>query len=182
LLSFYLVKKTLDPMEGGGTCRDVCKELGIAYEGRDLKTGFDATKPESYADLGRFDFVWMHPPYFQLVRYNPSDSRCLSNAATLEAFEAALRSVFRNCRGVLTDRGKLAVLIGDCKLDGRYLGLPFLTFNAAVAEGFQLAAPEIIRFGHGSTSSSRVYSTSFIPRLHDVCLVLEPTFSKSTTG
>ena len=36
-----------------------------------------------------------------------------------------------------------------------------------------LAAPEIIRFGHGSTSSKRIDSTSFIPRLHDGCLVLE---------
>ena len=45
--------------------------------------------------------------------------------------------------------------------------------NAAVAEGYWLAAPEIIRFGHGATSSSKVYRTSFIPSLHDVCLVLE---------
>src|SRR5262249_43812569 len=152
--------RVCDPMQGGGTCRDVCRELGISYEGRDLKTGFDATKPKWYVDLGRFDFVWIHPPYFRMVAYNPSDSRCLSNAATLEVFEDALRLVFRNCRDVLAERGKLAVLIGDGKYDGRYMGLPFRTFNAAIAEGFQLAAPETIRFGHGSTSSSRVYSTS----------------------
>jgi hypothetical protein len=177
LLRFYGSRRTLDPMEGGGTCRDVCGELGIAYVGRDLKTSFDATKSESFAGLGLFDFVWLHPPYFQMVRYNPADSRCLSNAATLEAFVTALRSVFRNCGRVLTERGKLAVLIGDGKHDGRYMGLPFRLFNAAEEEGYRLAAPEIIRFGHGSTSSKRIYSTSFIPRLHDVCLVLEPTTS-----
>ena len=175
LLSFYIPHRVLDPMEGGGTCRDVCKQLQIPYEGRDLRTGFDATKAESFAELGRFDFIWLHPPYFQMVRYNPADSRCLSNAATLEVFVTALRSVFRNCGRVLTERGKLAVLIGDGKHDGRYMGLPFRMFNAAEEEGYQLAAPEIIRFGHGSTSSKRIYSTSFIPRLHDVCLVLEPT-------
>ena len=166
--------RTLDCMEGGGTCRDVCKELGIAYEGRDLRAGFDATRAESFEGLGKFDFVWLHPPYWQMIRYN-ANSRCLSNAPTLEAFVSALRSVFANCRRVLSERGKLAVLMGDGKHEGRYMGLPFRTLNAAEAEGYQLAAPEIIRFGHGSTSSRRVYSTSFIPRLHDVCLVLEPT-------
>jgi hypothetical protein len=181
LLLFYRVKKTLDPMEGGGTCRDVCKELGIAYEGRDLRAGFDATRPESFQGLGSFDFVWLHPPYWQMIRYNDSNPRCLSNARTMDAFVAALRSVFRNCRGVLAERGKLAVLMGDGKQDGKYLGLPFRTLNAAEAEGFQLAAPEIIHFGHGATSSAKVYTTSFIPRLHDVCLVLEPT-SHSNSG
>ncbi len=161
-------------MQGGGTCRDVCRELGIAYEGRDLKTGFDATNAESFEGLGCFDFIWLHPPYWQMILYNESDRRCLSNTPTLEAFVTALRAVFRNCHRVLSERGKLAVLMGDGKHEGRYLGLPFRTFNAAEAEGYQLAAPEIIRFGHGSTSSKKVYSTSFIPRVHDVCLVLEP--------
>jgi hypothetical protein len=175
LLKFYVPRRVLDPMQGGATCRDVCKELGIDYEGRDLRDGFDATRQESFWRQGYFDFVWLHPPYWNMVRYNPSDSRCLSNAPTLEAFVAALRSVLRNCRSILTENGKIAVLMGDGKHRGHYLGLPFHTFNAAAAEGLRLAAPEIIRFGHGSTSSTKVYSTSFIPRLHDVCLVLEPT-------
>src|SRR5512135_155864 len=84
------------------------------------------------------------------------------------------------CRAVLAQHGKLAVLMGDGKHAGQYMGLPFRTLNAAEAEGYRLAAPEIIRFGHGSTSSRRVYATSFIPRLHDVCLVLEPTENPAT--
>ena len=83
LLMFYRPRRVLDCMEGGGTCRDVCKELAISYEGRDLKAGFDATRAESFAGLGTFDFVWLHPPYWQMIRYN-SDGRCLSNAPTLE--------------------------------------------------------------------------------------------------
>jgi hypothetical protein len=173
LLRYYRPKRVFDPMEGGGTCRDVCLSLGIPYEGRDLKGGFDATNPEHYRGLGRFDFVWMHPPYFQMVRYNPGDARCLSNARTVKDFTAALRSVLRNCGSVLAERGRLAALIGDGKHEGRYLGLPFRTMNAAAAEGYWFAAPEIIRFGHGATSSRRSYSGSFIPRVHDVCLVLE---------
>ena len=153
LLMFYRPRRVLDPMEGGGTCRDVCKELAISYEGRDLKAGFDATRAESFAGLGTFDFVWLHPPYWQMIRYN-SDGRCLSNAPTLEAFVTGLRLVLRNCRAVLAPRGKLAVLMGDGKHAGQYMGLPFRTLNAAEAEGYWLAAPEIIRFGHGSSRIS----------------------------
>lgn len=175
LLLYYKPQHVLDPMEGGGTCRDVCRALEIRYEGRDLKAGFDATRREDFSGLGRFDFIWLHPPYFQMVRYNPSDPRCLSNAGTAKKFIGRIRQVLRNCRDVLSERGKLAVLIGDGKHDGRYLALPFRVMNAAVAEGFWLAAPEIIRFSHGATSSRRSYSGAFIPRVHDVCLVLERT-------
>ena len=160
-------------MQGGGTCRDVCVELGIAYEGRDLKTGFDATRPESFRNFGFFDFIWMHPPYWNMVRYNEQSTRCLSSASSVKEFVGGLRAVLRNCHSVLAPDGKLAVLMGDGKHEGRYLGLPFRTMNAAVAEGFWLAAPEIIRFGHGATSSAKTYRSVFIPRLHDVCLVLE---------
>jgi hypothetical protein len=173
LLNFYQPRRVLDPMEGGGTCRDVCRELGIDYQGRDLKRGFDATDAGAFETLGKFDFIWTHPPYWQMVRYNPGDTRCLSNGASVTEFVQQKRRVFQNCRGALTPGGKLAVLIGDGKHEGRYLGLPFRLMSAAAAEGFWLAAPEIIRFGHGATSSRKPYSTAFIPRLHDVCLVLE---------
>jgi hypothetical protein len=175
LLKFYRPRTVLDVMEGGGTCRDVCTELGIPYEGRDLRAGFDATKPESFRDLGTFDFIWLHPPYWQMIRYNQNDERCLSNAPTIGVFLGLLAWVLRNCRSVLSARGKLAVLIGDGKHEGQYMGLPFRTLNVAASEGFWLAAPEIVRFSHGATSSSKVYTTAFIPRLHDVCLVLAPT-------
>src|SRR5262249_22086675 len=53
------------------------------------------------------------------------------------------------------------------------LALPFRTMNAAAAEGLELAAPEIIRFSHGTTSArTKAYPVSLIPRVHDVCLVL----------
>jgi hypothetical protein len=173
LLNFYKPGVVLDSMEGGGTCRDVCRELGIEYEGRDLRRGFDATDAGAFARLGMFDFIWLHPPYWQMVRYNAGEPRCLSNAPTLDWFLEQLQRVFRNCRGALRPGGKLAVLMGDCRVQGRYLGLPFLAMNAAADVGFWLAAPEIIRFSHGTTSSRQRYTTAFIPRLHDVCLVLE---------
>jgi hypothetical protein len=172
LLRYYRPRRVLDPMQGGGTCRDVCAALGIAYQGLDLRSGFDATSPGAFTGLGQFDFIWLHPPYWKMVRYN-DDERCLSNAPTMREFVGRLRLVLRNCLGVLAKGGKLAVLMGDGKHEGRYMALPFRAMRAASLEGYWLAAPEIIRFGHGSTSSAKFYASSFIPRLHDVCLVLE---------
>jgi hypothetical protein len=142
-------------------------------QGRDLRCGFDATDATAFERLGTFDFIWLHPPYWQMVRYNAGEPRCLSNAPTLDWFIEQIKRVFRNCRGALRPGGKLAVLMGDCRVQGRYLGLPFLLMNAAASVGFWLAAPEIIRFSHGATSSRQRYTTAFIPRLHDVGLVLE---------
>jgi len=172
LLQFFRPRRVLDPMSGGGTCRDVCEDLGIACRAFDLRSGFDATSAESFRELGTFDFVWLHPPYWRMIRYG-KDERCLSNAPTLDDYLAQLQAVLRNCATVLAPRGRIAVLMGDGKHDGEYLGLPFRTMNIAAAEGLWLACPEIVRFSHGATSSSKVYRTSFIPRLHDVCLVLK---------
>lgn len=172
LLNYYHPKRVLDPMCGGGTCADVCKELGIDYRAQDLRRGFDAAKPVHFADVGLFDFVWMHPPYWNMIHYS-DDPRCLSNAESLPDFLEKLRAVIRNCVSVLVEGGHVAILMGDGKHKGEYLGLPYRTLQAAAAEGLWLAAPEIIRFSHGASSSAKQYSSSFIPRLHDVCLVLK---------
>jgi len=172
LLMFFQPSSVLDPMAGSGTCRDVCRELGIHCESYDLSSGFDATEGSRYRELGRFDFVWLHPPYWRMLHYG-DDPRCLSNAPTASDFFERLRLVIRNCADVLNANGKLAILMGDGKHQGEYLALPFRTMSLAMAEGLWLACPEIVRFSHGSSSSAKEYRTSFIPRLHDICLVLK---------
>ena len=172
LLCYYTPTRVLDPMCGGGTCPDVCAELGIECRGLDIKRGFDAANPSHYCNLGTFDFIWLHPPYWKMICYN-EDPRCLSNACTLEELLRRLQRVIHNCLGVLSERGHMAILMGDGKDKGEYLGLPFHTLWAAHAEGLWLAAPEIIRFSHGASSSTKQYHHAFIPRLHDVCLVLK---------
>lgn len=170
LLQYFRPRNLLDPMQGSGTAGDVAKSLGIVYQGFDLTTGFDATNPRSFDGLGGFDMVWLHPPYFDLIKYN-DDSRCLSRSATLGNFCEQLRAVLRNCAGVLTEHGHLAVLIGDITRRGRYFGLPFHTWAAAQAIGLELACPEIVRLSHGATSNYKRYDFSFIPRVHDICFV-----------
>ena len=172
LLKFYRPNRVLDPMCGSGTCADVCRELDVDCLAHDLHRGFDATKPAHFANIGLFDFVWMHPPYWNMVHYS-EDPRCLSNAQSLPDFLQKLRAAIRNCVGVLAEGGHVAILMGDGKHKGEYLGLPYRTLQVAAAEGLWLAAPEIIRFSHGASSSAKQYNSSFIPRLHDVCLVLK---------
>jgi hypothetical protein len=151
----------------------VCEELGIECVSKDVRSGFDATDPAAFRGIGEYDLVWLHPPYWRMIRWS-DDPRCLANAPTLGEFFGKLRAVFRNCAGVLRPTGVLAVLMGDWRHEGKYQALPFRTFAAAEAEGFVLAAPEIIRFSHGTTSAAeKEYPVSIIPRVHDVCLVLK---------
>lgn len=172
LLLYFRPKLVLDPMTGSGTCRDVCQELDVGCISFDLTAGLDACDAENYSQLRGVDFVWLHPPYWKLIVYN-NDPRCLSQAPTLDAFFAKLRELFRCCRSALVNGGKIAVLMGDGRERGTYWGLPYRTLQAAEAEGLWLAAPEIVRFCHGATSSKREYGHAFIPLLHEVCWVLE---------
>ncbi|UUO05001.1 site-specific DNA-methyltransferase [Blastopirellula sp. J2-11] len=172
LLRYFQPKSVLDPMMGSGTCRDVCRELGIPCHSMDVRKGQDAADRASYADCEPVDFVWMHPPYWRMIRYN-DDPRCLSNAPSLDDFLDRMELVLRNCQGVLRPRGKIAVLIGGYSDRGRYQPLPHLLVARAIQVGLWPACTEIIRFQHGNTSSRKTYQSSFIPRLHDVCLVFE---------
>src|SRR5215469_8708291 len=48
LLYFRPQGLVFDPMQGSGTCRDVCAELGIACLSWDIHQGFDACDPRSF--------------------------------------------------------------------------------------------------------------------------------------
>jgi hypothetical protein len=78
LILKYGATRVADPMQGSGTCRDVVnglnkyKRIGISYWGGDLREGFDLTKQ----DLpGKFDFVWIHPPYWNIIKYSSNNSK-----------------------------------------------------------------------------------------------------------
>ena len=172
LLQYYQPEHVLDPMMGSGTCQDVCRELEIACTSMDIRIGDDAANPSCYQGFGKVDFVWMHPPYWKMIRYN-EDPNCLSNAPTLDVFLDRMMCVLQNCRTVLNKNGKIAVLIGGYSLQGRYQPLSQLIMSRAIEIGLWPATTEIIRFQHGNTSSRRSYNSSFIPGLHDTCMVFE---------
>ncbi|MEZ6061103.1 MAG: hypothetical protein R3C19_12125 [Planctomycetaceae bacterium] len=171
LIQYYGARSVLDPMTGGGTCRDVCRELKIRCHSMDIRHGQDAADPESYANIGDFDFAWLHPPYWKMIQYS-QDPGCLSNAPTLNIFLDRMQAVLSNCLNVLRPNGKIAVLLGGFSDRGRYQPLSQLLLVRAIDIGLWPATTEIIRFQHGNTSSKKTYSSSFIPGLHDTCVVL----------
>ena len=170
LLRFFGAKNVLDPMSGSGTCSDVCRELGIACISYDLRSGFDACDPKNFPEKGIYDFIWLHPPYWQQIKYN-DDDRCLSSAPTLRAFLGKFRALIANCRNVLTEHGKLAILMGDYEHKGMQMPLTYFTVHLALQENFWPACTPIMRMLHGCSSSNKTYNRSFIPGLHDVCYI-----------
>lgn len=54
-----------------------------------------------------------------------------------------------------------------------FVPLTYHTKRLAFAAGLRPHCTDIIRFSHGTSSSRKVYRSSFIPGLHDVCMVFE---------
>jgi hypothetical protein len=173
LLFFFQPQTVFDPMTGGGTCKDVCDSLGIKVTSGDLKTGLDITNPTCLPKNETFDFVWLHPPYWRMIDYKAGD-KDLSGAPDLATFRAGLSAAVFNCLSVLNPGGKLAILMGD--YSDRELGfipLVYETKKVCFELGLSQPATDIIRFSHGATSGHRRYRSSFIPGLHDVCMIFE---------
>jgi hypothetical protein len=162
-----------DPMSGSGTCADVCRELGIPCMSWDIHRGLDACDPKDFPAESMFGFIWAHPPYWRQKLYS-TDSRDLSRAPTLEDFLRRYSQFFRNSARALKPGGKLAVLIGDYNdREAEFVNLTYHTKRLAFAAGLQQCTTDIIRFSHGASSGRKVYQSSFIPGLHDVCSIFE---------
>jgi hypothetical protein len=175
LLLFFKPANVLDPMTGSGTCRDVCQELEIACTSLDIRCGFDATDAGSYRQFSdkSFDFVWAHPPYWRQKLYTeqPGD---LSRSTTLDAFLEGYTAFIENSSALLSPKGKFAILMGDYfDREAGYVPLTYYTKRIAFKTGLRQHGTDIIRFSHGASSSRKKYSSSFIPGLHDVCMIFE---------
>jgi hypothetical protein len=170
---FQPVGLVLDPMSGSGTCRDVCEELSIPCMSWDIHRGFDACDPQGFGSAETFDFIWAHPPYWR-QKFYADDPRDLSRAPTLDAFLHRYGQFIRNCARVLQPGGKLAILMGDYSdREAGYVPLVYHSKRLAFAAGLRQHCTDIIRFSHGASSGKKVYQSSFIPGLHDVCTIFE---------
>ena len=199
LLTFFRLKNVLDPMTGSGTCREVCRDLNVPCLSLDMHSGFDAAgtdavqrvrevamqRPELGAigasgfgsrdsnNFRGFDFVWSHPPYWRQKLYT-NDPRDLSRTPTLDAFLARYGQFIRNGAELLSPRGKFAILMGDyTDREAGFVPLTYHTKRLAFQAGLRQSCTDIVRFSHGNSSSAKVYRSSFIPGLHDVCMIFE---------
>lgn len=173
LLLYFRPSLVFDPMTGSGTCADVCRELGVACVAYDIHTGFDACDPNGFPPADTFDFIWAHPAYWRMKLY-ADDPRDLSRAPTLEDFLHRYRRFIRNSARALKPGGKLAILMGDYNdREEGFVPLTWYTKQLAFESGLRQCCTDIIRFSHGASSSRKVYRSSFIPGLHDTCMVFE---------
>jgi len=172
LLRYFKSRSCFDPMTGSGTCRDVCEELGIYCWSSDLHQGADACDGSQFP-RACFEFCWIHPPYWRQKLYT-QDSRCLSRTPTLEAFLDRYRLLIENCAGSLVPGGRLGILMGDYSdREAGFVPLTYFTKQLAYAAGLRQNVTDIVRFSHGASSGKKVYRSSFIPGLHDVCMIFE---------
>ncbi|HUY92535.1 MAG TPA: hypothetical protein VMV10_27600 [Pirellulales bacterium] len=172
LLRFFHSESVFDPMTGSGTCRDVCEELGVYCWSSDIHEGADACDASQFP-RDCFDFCWIHPPYWRMKLY-ADDPRDLSRCPTLAAFLDRYALLIATCAGSLAQGGKLAILMGDYSdREAGYVPLVFYTKLLALRAGLRQHCTDIIRFSHGNSSSKKTYRSSFIPGLHNVCVIFE---------
>ncbi|HEX5270186.1 MAG TPA: hypothetical protein VFW33_06865, partial [Gemmataceae bacterium] len=173
LLRYFRPRSVFDPFKGSGTCGDVCRELGIPCISGDIRTKIDACNGAHYPREQQFDFIWSHPPYWRQKLYT-NDPRDLSQQPTLAAFLERYGQFIANCAGVLAPGGKFVILMGDyCDREAGFVPLVYWTKSLAFDAGLRQSCTDIIRFSHGAGSSRKVYRSSFIPGLHDVCMIFE---------
>lgn len=176
LVLHYGPRRVGDPMMGSGTSRDVIAWLNrtrgsrIRYWGADLRSGFDL---QTENPPGQFDFIWIHPPYWNLIRYS-DDPRDLSTISDYAVFMVTLQRCLRRCRDVLVPGGRLAVLLGDVRRKGAYYPLVRDILNIEPELGELRSI--IIKQQHNCHCDSKAYSRmEDAPIRHEYCLIFKKT-------
>jgi len=151
----YRPSRIAGPMLGSGTTRDVVQGLlehqhgkPVEFFGADLRDGFDLQR---HALPGSYDFIWVHPPYWNIVRYS-DDPRGLSCIDDYGEFVEALQVCLARCACALRPGGRLAVLVADVRRAGKLypLGRDVLRM-----EFLGELASVIVRHQHNCRSGSK---------------------------
>ena len=114
-------------------------------------------------------FVWVHPPYWDIIRYS-DDPADLSTVNDYGHFVERLRVCLARCCRALVPGGRLAVLVGDVRKRGRYTPIVRDVLNLEGQLG-QLTSV-IIKQQHACRSDAVAYSAMPDPRIqHEYCVV-----------
>lgn len=181
MLQHYKPKVFVDPTLGSGTSADVSDELraegvNIEFIGLDLHSGFNLLKDSLRERIGgsaRADYVFVHPPYANLIRYSgnvwgtkahPDD---LSNCNNYEDFLTKMKLAMQNIYDAVAGHGHYSILIGDIRKNGVYTSIQ--------ADLLQLAPGSldgiIIKQQFNCVSDRKNYSNqNFVPIGHEYLL------------
>lgn len=152
---------------GGGTGRDVAKELKIDNSLHlDLNNGWDALTNEIPSGS---DFVFSHPPYYDIVKYqyqrNSYHKNDLSNQMPYEEFIEKLNKINAKIYCSLVKGGRHAILIGDVRKQGKYYSI------IKDMNWYGDLESHIIKVQHNCVSDNKLYNGNFIPIKHEHLLV-----------
>lgn len=156
----------LDPFTGSGTTLIECKRLGRNALGIDLSEDavklcnenlekeknpfnvrietikgdssvFDLKNYLKHYQKKNFQFIIMHPPYWDIIKFTDEKSD-LSNAASIKEFLTMFGKVLDNISPFLEKKRYLAVVIGDKYSNGEWIPLGFLTMQEVLKNNFKL--------------------------------------------
>lgn len=174
LILRYDPRSVADPMEGSGTTRHVVAwlndqfGLGLTYWGGDLRSGFNLLKRPL---PGRYDFVFVHPPAWDIIRYSDHGAD-LSGTRDYTLYLTRLRRCLARCAEAVNPGGRLAVLIGDVRKEGRLYPISRDVMNLDGDLGELTAV--IAKVQHNCRSGAKHYETMREPRIrHECCIVFE---------
>ncbi len=161
-------KKFIEVFSGGGTGKDVAKELKISNSLHlDLNNGWDALVNDIPSGA---DFVFSHPPYWNIIKYeqqrNSYSPNDLSNNMSYEEFIKKLDIVNEKIYHSLINGGRHITLLGDVRKSGKYYSI------IKDMKWFGELESHIIKIQHNCVSDNKLYSNnSFIAIKHEHILV-----------
>jgi len=169
LCCYFAPACVMDPMEGSGTTRDVCADLGIDYTGFDLSNGEDQNVFKQPWQPERFDLVFCHPPYADMIPYG-EEPPCLSTLKPAQFGKVLVKLAELLLTHAVAEGGHLAILVGSLRRGGR-----IWNFARDLIEWREPSEPEIIKVQHHVTSSATrtgmMYGNPFIPIVDERVLI-----------
>ncbi len=97
----------------------------------------DSTSEDVYEDLGNFQMVIMHPPYWDIIKFSNKGGD-LSASQSLDEFLNKFRSAVHLASQHLDEERYLVLVIGDKYSKGEWIPLGFYTMREVMDEGFTL--------------------------------------------
>lgn len=139
-LLYYFTKPLdviMDPFGGGGMTIDKCVERSRRYYVTDLSP-IPAREDIRQHDITTGlppcpvipDFVFLDPPYWKQAAGKYSDKKTDLGNVSLDAFLEFVGSIARDMKRKWNGKsGKLALIMGEVKEDGKFIDLPFLCYE-----------------------------------------------------
>lgn len=162
-------KKFLEVFSGGGTGKEVAKELQINNSIHlDLNNGWDALTDEIPSGA---DFIFSHPPYWDIVKYEKQrkeySKNDLSNEMSYKEFIEKLNKVNAKIYCSLVHGGRHAILVGDVRKKGKYYSIIKDMIWYGDLES------HIVKVQHNCITDNKIYNGNFIPIRHEHLLIFK---------